>query len=817
MKRYNVTGMSCAVCQAHVEKAVSKVSGVKSCSVNLLTNSMTVSGSASPEQVIAAVKEAGYGASLQSDDSEDEDDGAEPENSPGEPPGLSHDDMSDNIPAGSTENSILKKRLIYSMVFLLILMYFSMGHSMLGLPLPIALAENHIAVTIIQMLLAAVVMIINGKFFTVGFKSLLKGMPNMDTLVAIGSMTSFLWSVAVLLKMTFYQQQGDIAALEAAAHDVYFESAAMIVALITVGKLLESLSKGKTKDALKSMMRLMPQTAVIEINGIEKRVNIKEIAVGDIFIVRPGESIPVDGIVTEGSTSVDESMLTGEGIPVDKGEKDKIYAGTINKYGFIKGKAVGVGRDTALSRIIKTVSDASAEKAPIAKVADKVSGIFVPAVIVIAVIVTLIWLLIGQTPAYSLSRGISVLVISCPCALGLATPVAVMVGSGVGAKNGILFKTAAAIEETARINIVALDKTGTVTRGEPVVTDVITAKGIRTSELIKLAYVLESKSEHPLAGAITEYCRQEFCKAESDCSLITGTECSRESDELTAQPAISCESDAARIKEAADKIINDTGRITDFEVLPGHGLRAHIGGDEVAAGSLSFAKEQAEIDEDIVAAAVKQSEQGKTPVVFTKNGSALGLLAIADEVKAESGQAVTELKNMGIKVVMITGDNERTASYIGKKAGIDDILSEVLPDGKAAEIKRLKKTGKVAMVGDGINDAPALVSADIGIAIGAGADVAIDAADIVLGSSRLTDVPAAIRLGRATLKNIHENLFWAFFYNILLIPLAAGAYVNLMHGWSMSPMLGAAAMSLSSFCVCMNALRLNFKKIYLDS
>ena len=746
MVQYNVTGMSCAACSARVEKAVSKVNGVTSCSVSLLTNSMGVEGSASPDDIIAAVKNAGYGASLK---------GASPEKA------ASDDSLKD------TQTPLIMKRLIVSVIFTLILMYFSMGHMMWGLPLPSFFDGNHVAMGLVQLLLTVIVMVINQKFFISGFKSLWHKAPNMDTLVALGSSAAFVYSTYALFAMTDAQVKENADAVMGYMHEFYFESAAMILTLITVGKMLESRSKGKTTDALKSLMKLAPKTAAVIRNGKETVIPAEQVRKGDIFVVRPGESIPVDGIVVEGQSAVNESALTGESIPADKDVGDSVSAAAINQSGFLKCEATRVGEDTSLSKIIRMVSDAAATKAPIAKAADKVSGIFVPVVIGIALITVLVWLLVGQTAGFALARGISVLVISCPCALGLATPVAVMVGSGQGAKNGILFKTAAALEETGRIEICALDKTGTVTSGEPKVTDIIPV-GVSEDELLKTAYSLETKSEHPLAKAIISYAADKNLSAE----------------------------DAA-----------------DFKALPGNGLSAVIGGSKVIGGNLNLAMQHAEISDNIKTQSEKLAEEGKTPLFFCKNGTLSGIIAVADVIKDDSAQAVRELKNMGIKVVMLTGDNERTAKAIGAQAGVDEVIAGVLPDGKASVISRLKAEGKTAMVGDGINDAPALTAADVGIAIGAGTDVAIDAADAVLMKSRLSDVPAAVRLSRAALRNIHENLFWAFIYNAIGIPLAAGVWIPLFH-WQLNPMFGAAAMSLSSFCVVTNALRLNFFDIH---
>ena len=762
MDKYNITGMSCAACQAHVEKAVSKVPGVESVSVSLLTNSMGVEGSASSEAIVKAVEDAGYGAAVQ---------GAEENQSSANSLEAQEKALEDK------ESPILKRRLVTSVVFLLVLMYFSMGHTMFHLPLPKFLDGNHIGITVIQMVLAAIVMFINKKFFVSGWKSVRSGAPSMDTLVAMGSMTSFLWSFYILMQMTRSVTDGDTKAVMAGMHNLYFESAAMIVTLITVGKLLEALSKGRTTDALKSLMKLAPKTAVIERDGEETLVQIAEVKTGDVFVVRPGESIPVDGVIIEGGTAIDESALTGESVPVDKSIGDEVSAATINRTGFIRAKATRVGEDTTLSQIIKMVSDAAATKAPIAKIADKVSGIFVPIVIIIAVIVTLIWIFVGQPFGYALARGIAVLVVSCPCALGLATPVAIMVGSGLGAKNGILFKTASSLEETGRIQIVALDKTGTITKGEPTVTDIKPAEGVTAVQLLNIANALEARSEHPFALAITRY-----------------------------------------FEEKKEELKLADVEIEAFEAISGKGIQAKLVGAEskgdLYAGSVKYISALVEVADDIKTEADSLAAQGKTPLLFAGGGKLIGMIAVADTVKDDSRSAITEMKRQGLKVVMITGDNERTARAIGDQAGVEYVASGVLPDGKENLIKELGKLGKVAMVGDGINDAPALTRADVGIAIGAGADVAVDAADVVLMNSRLSDVSGAIRLSRATLRNIHENLFWAFFYNILLIPLAAGAYVHFMKGWSMNPMWGAAAMSLSSFCVCMNALRLNLFKVH---
>lgn len=762
MDKYNITGMSCAACQAHVEKAVSKVPGVESVSVSLLTNSMGVEGSASSEAIVKAVEDAGYGAAVQ---------GAEENQSSANSLEAQEKALEDK------ESPILKRRLVTSVVFLLVLMYFSMGHTMFHLPLPKFLDGNHIGITVIQMVLAAIVMFINKKFFVSGWKSVRSGAPSMDTLVAMGSMTSFLWSFYILMQMTRSVTDGDTKAVMAGMHNLYFESAAMIVTLITVGKLLEALSKGRTTDALKSLMKLAPKTAVIERDGEETLVQIAEVKTGDIFVVRPGESIPVDGVIIEGGTAIDESALTGESVPVDKSIGDEVSAATINRTGFIRAKATRVGEDTTLSQIIKMVSDAAATKAPIAKIADKVSGIFVPIVIIIAVIVTLIWIFVGQPFGYALARGIAVLVVSCPCALGLATPVAIMVGSGLGAKNGILFKTASSLEETGRIQIVALDKTGTITKGEPTVTDIKPADGVTAVQLLNIANALEARSEHPFALAITRY-----------------------------------------FEEKREELKLADVEIEAFEAISGKGIQAKLVGAEskgdLYAGSVKYISALVEVADDIKTEADSLAALGKTPLLFAGGGKLIGMIAVADTVKDDSRSAIAEMKRQGLKVVMITGDNERTARAIGDQAGVEYVASGVLPDGKENLIRELGKLGKVAMVGDGINDAPALTRADVGIAIGAGADVAVDAADVVLMNSRLSDVSGAIRLSRATLRNIHENLFWAFFYNILLIPLAAGAYVHFMKGWSMNPMWGAAAMSLSSFCVCMNALRLNLFKVH---
>ena len=749
MEQYTVTGMSCAACSARVEKAVSKVPGVTSCSVSLLTNSMGVEGSADPTSIISAVEAAGYGASVKGADKK------------------ANTLAADEAALEDKETPVLKRRLIASVGFLLVLMYFSMGHMMWGWPLPAWFQDNHIAMGIVQMILAAIVMVINQKFFISGFKSLWHRAPNMDTLVAMGSMASFVWSVYVLLAMTRAQVDGNMDAVMNYMMDFYFESAAMILTLITVGKMLEAKSKGRTTDALKSLMKLAPKTAVLVRDGKEVTVSIDRVQKGDIFVVRPGENIPVDGRILEGHSAVNESALTGESIPVDKETGDLVSAATINQSGFIKCEATRVGEDTTLSQIIKMVSDAAATKAPIAKIADKVSGVFVPAVITIAVITTIVWLIAGQSVGYALARGISVLVISCPCALGLATPVAIMVGNGIGAKNGILFKTAVSLEETGRVQIVALDKTGTITSGEPKVTDIYPADGENEESLLREAAILEQKSEHPLAKAILEKVKEKKWMLEE---------------------------------------------AEEFEALPGNGLKASYNKKELLGGSMKFMQEQIGISEEMQKQAQHFAEEGKTPLFFAKEQKLLGMIAGADTIKEDSPRAVKELQNMGIRVVMLTGDNERTARAIGTQAGVDEVIAGVLPDGKESVIRKLKQKGKVAMVGDGINDAPALTRADIGIAIGAGTDIAIDAADVVLMKSRLSDVPAAVRLSRATLKNIHENLFWAFFYNVIGIPLAAGVWIPIF-GWTLNPMFGAFAMSLSSFCVVSNALRLNLFKV----
>ena len=748
MKQYNVTGMSCAACSARVEKAVGKVPGVTSCSVSLLTNSMGVEGDVPPEQIIAAVEQAGYGASEK---------GA----------GEKKQSGADASALEDKETPVLKRRLIASVGFLLVLMYFSMGHMMWGWPLPEWFNDNHIAMGLVQLLLAGIVMVINQKFFISGFKSLWHRSPNMDTLVAMGSMASFLWSVYVLFAMTRAQVDGNMEAVMDYMMDFYFESAAMILTLITVGKMLEARSKGKTTDALKGLMNLAPKTAVLVKGEKEVTVPIEQVEKGDIFVARPGESIPVDGKILEGHSAVNEAALTGESIPVDKEEGDLVSAATINQSGFIRCEATRVGEDTTLSQIIQMVSDAAATKAPIAKIADKVSGVFVPVVILIAVVTTIVWLLAGQTFGYALARGISVLVISCPCALGLATPVAIMVGNGMGAKNGILFKTAVSLEEAGRVQIVALDKTGTITSGEPRVTDLVCEPGYEENTLLELAGALEKKSEHPLAKAVLLEIEQ---------------------------------------RKIATK------EVEDFQALAGNGLTGTLEGHRLLGGSMKYISSQVTVGENVKNQAQALAKQGKTPLLFAKDDVLIGMIAVADVIKEDSPKAVRELQNMGIRVVMLTGDNEQTAKAIGAQAGVDQVIAGVLPDGKEAVIRKLKEYGKVAMVGDGINDAPALTRADIGIAIGAGADVAIDAADVVLMKSRLSDVPAAVRLSRATLRNIHENLFWAFFYNIIGIPLAAGVWIPIF-GWTLNPMFGALAMSLSSFCVVSNALRLNLFKV----
>ena len=753
MEQYIVTGMSCAACSSRVEKAVSKVPGVTSCSVSLLTNSMGVEGTASEQEIIKAVADAGYGASKKGE-------GAAKIQSSSASAG--EDMLKDRT------TPALKKRLIASLGFLIVLMYFSMGHMMWGWPVPGFMKDNHVMMGLLQMLLTIAVMVINQKFFISGFKGMIHRAPNMDTLVALGSGASFVYSTYALFAMTDAQMRGDMDAVMSYMHDFYFESAAMILALITVGKMLEARSKGKTTDALKGLMKLAPKTAVVIRAGKEVQVSIEQVQKGDCFVVKPGENIPVDGEVIEGNSAVNESALTGESIPVDKAVGDKVSAATVNQSGYLKCRATRVGEDTTLSQIIQMVSDAAATKAPIAKIADRISGVFVPTVITIAVITIIVWLIAGQSIGFALSRGIAVLVISCPCALGLATPVAIMVGNGMGARNGIMFKTAVSLEETGKMQIVALDKTGTITSGEPKVTDIIPAAGVTEDTLLKYAYALENKSEHPLARAILEKAKEEN----------------------------------AGIEE-----------VTGFQALPGNGLTAILDGHTLYGGNHTFISSKVSVDGDIQKKAEKLAEAGKTPLFFGNEDRLLGVIAVADVIKEDSPQAIKELQNMGIHVVMLTGDNERTAKAIGQQAGVDEVIAGVLPEGKEQVIRKLKEKGKVAMVGDGINDAPALTRADMGIAIGAGTDVAIDAADVVLMKSRLSDVPAAIRMSRATLRNIHENLFWAFFYNIIGIPLAAGVWYPLF-GWKLNPMFGAAAMSLSSFCVVSNALRLNLFKMY---
>ena len=765
MKQYTVTGMSCAACSARVEKAVSKVDGVTSCSVSLLTNSMGVEGSATDAQIVEAVEQAGYGASPKGTATESENDKA---NNSLEQLKAAQDALVDR------ETPKLRNRLIASLIFLVVLMYFSMGHMMWGWPLPEFFNGNHVAMGLLQLLLTVAVMVINQKFFISGFKGLIHGAPNMDTLVALGSAASFGYSVYALFAMTAAQVKGDMDAVMSYMHEFYFESAAMILALITVGKMLEAHSKGKTTDALKSLMQLAPKTATVVKDGVEQEISVDAVRKDDIFVVRPGENIPVDGEIVDGTTAVNESALTGESIPVDKQKGDVVSAATVNQSGFIKCRATRVGEDTTLSQIIQMVSDAAATKAPIAKIADRVSGVFVPAVITIAIITIIAWLIAGETVGFALARGISVLVISCPCALGLATPVAIMVGNGKGAKSGILFKTAASLEATGRTQIVALDKTGTITSGEPKVTDIVPDEtffeenGNNAVKLLAIAASVEAKSEHPLAKAIME-------RAKTDEIAIA--------------------------------------EVTDFSAVVGNGLTATLAGKMIKAGNLAFVSKFVKVSDDMRAKAVEFSKEGKTPLFFAANDRLCGIIAVADTIKEDSPEAVRQLKNMGIRVVMLTGDNEQTANAIGKQAGVDEVIAGVLPDGKEAVIRKLKKQGRVAMVGDGINDAPALTRADMGIAIGAGSDVAIDAADVVLMKSRLIDVPAAVRLSRATLINIHENLFWAFFYNVIGIPLAAGLWYPLL-GWKLNPMFGAAAMSLSSFCVVTNALRLNLCRVY---
>ncbi len=757
MKQYQVTGMSCAACSARVEKAVSKVPGVSSCSVSLLTNSMGVEGTASPAEIIAAVEEAGYGAS------EKDAETASGRAAAGGAAVRAEDSLQDK------ETPKMKRRLIASLCFLIPLMYVSMGHMMWNWPMPSFLEGNHVAMGLIQLLLTTIVMVINQKFFISGFRGLMHRAPNMDTLVALGAGASYGYSLYALFAMTDAQMRGDASAVMGYMHEFYFESAAMILTLITVGKMLEARSKGRTTDALKSLMKLAPKTAVVIRNGGEETVSIDQVRKGDVFVVRPGENIPVDGIVLEGHSAVNESALTGESIPVDKAVGDAVSAATLNQSGFLRCEAARVGEDTTLSQIIQMVSDAAATKAPIAKVADRVSGVFVPVVIGIAAVTILVWLLAGQTAGFALARGISVLVISCPCALGLATPVAIMVGNGMGAKNGIMFKTAVSLEETGKTEIVALDKTGTITSGQPEVTDMIPSEGVTVDDLLMTAYVLEKKSEHPLARAI--------------------------------------------LAKAQESGVSTAAEAEDFQAVPGNGLSGTYAGAALAGGNLKFIRQSAEIPEETERTAERLASEGKTPLFFSRNGRLAGIIAVADVIKEDSPRAVRELQNMGIRVVMLTGDNERTAKAIGAQAGVDEVIAGVLPDGKESVIRELKKKGRTAMVGDGINDAPALTRADMGIAIGAGTDIAIDAADVVLMKSRLSDVPAAIRMSRATLRNIHENLFWAFFYNVIGIPLAAGVWIPIF-GWQLNPMFGAAAMSLSSFCVVSNALRLNWFQMY---
>ena len=756
MKQYDVTGMSCAACSNRIEKAVSKVPGVTSCSVSLLTNSMGVEGTASPEAVIAAVEKAGYGAAEK---------GAHGDQASGKGVSISAEEES----LKDTETPKMKRRLIASLCFWVPLMYISMGHMMWNWPLPSIPAENHMAIGLVELLLTTIIMVINQKFFVSGFTSLIHGGPNMDTLVALGAGASYGYSLYALFAMSAALTRGDAAGAMSYMHEFYFESAGTILTLITIGKLLEAISKGRTTDALKGLMKLAPKTATVVRDGKEEVVSIDQVRKGDVFVVKPGENIPVDGIVIEGTSAVNESALTGESIPVDKNAGDAVSAATLNQSGYLRCEASRVGEDTTLSQIIQMVSDAAATKAPIAKIADKVSGIFVPAVIGIAIVTLIVWLLAGEAIGFSLARAISVLVISCPCALGLATPVAIMVGNGMGAKNGILFKTAVSLEETGRTQIVALDKTGTITSGEPKVTDMIPAEGVSEQELLSYAYALEQKSEHPLARAV-------IVKAQENSSLQ---------------------------KYDAE----------EFQAVPGNGLSGKVNGFMVCGGNLKFISRNTEISEEIKETAGRLAEEGKTPLFFARDGRLIGIIAVADVVKEDSPEAIRELRNMGIHVVMLTGDNERTAKAIGAQAGVDEVIAGVLPDGKESVIRSLKKKGKVAMVGDGINDAPALTRADMGIAIGAGTDIAIDAADVVLMKSRLTDVAAAIRLSRATLRNIHENLFWAFIYNVIGIPLAAGVWYPIF-GWLLNPMFGAAAMSLSSFCVVSNALRLNWFKMY---
>ena len=775
MKQYTVTGMSCAACSARVEKAVSEVPGVTSCSVSLLTNSMGVEGTAAPQEIIRAVEDAGYGAA------EKKRGGA---GTAGAGEAMPQEDM-----LKDRETPLLKKRLVVSVGFLAVLMYFSMGHMMWGWPLPAFFEGNHVAMGLVQLLLTVVIMVINQKFCISGFKSLWHRAPNMDTLVALGATAAFGYSTYALFAMTDAQVHGDMDGVMSYMHEFYFESAAMILTLITVGKMLEARSKGKTTDALKSLMSLAPKTATIMRDGVEQEVPVAQVKKGDVFVVRPGENIPVDGIILEGSSAVNEAALTGESIPVDKAVGDEVSAATVNQSGFLKCEAARVGEDTTLSQIIQMVSDAAATKAPIAKIADKVSGVFVPTVIGIAIVTLIVWLLVGKPIGFALARAISVLVISCPCALGLATPVAIMVGNGMGAKNGIMFKTAVSLEETGKMQIVALDKTGTITSGEPRVTDVLPAEGVPAEELLYEAGILEQKSEHPLAKAVLAYVKEQ-----------SGTK------EQSGGKRASVADGASGGEDGSDMLI-------DFMALPGNGLTGVRDGSRLYGGNLTFIEQHVKVSDAAKQQAEQLAMQGKTPLFFAKDEKLLGVIAVADVIKEDSPRAVAELQNMGIYVVMLTGDNERTAQAIGKAAGVDEVIAGVLPDGKEQVIRELQKKGKVVMVGDGINDAPALTRADIGMAIGAGTDIAIDAADVVLMKSRLSDVPAAIRLSRATLHNIHENLFWAFFYNIIGIPLAAGVWIPLF-GWQLNPMFGAAAMSLSSFCVVTNALRLNLFRMY---
>lgn len=783
MEQYNVTGMNCAACSARVEKAVREVEGVTSCSVSLLTNSMAVEGTADTSAIIKAVCEAGYGASKK---------GSTGKNTT---PASEYEEM-----IKDRETPALKKRLLYSVGFLLILMYFSMGHMMWNWPVPAFFEHNMVAQGILQLLLTAIIMVINQKFFVSGFRSLLHRAPNMDTLVALGATAAFGYSTYALFLMTEAQVNNDTEAVHGYMHEFYFESAAMILTLITVGKMLEARSKGRTTDALKGLLKLSPKTAVIEMDGIETEIPIEQIKKGDVFVVRPGENIPVDGIVIEGSSAVNEAALTGESIPVDKEKGSPVSAATMNRSGFLRCEATRVGEDTTLSQIIQMVSDAAATKAPIAKVADQVSGVFVPAVITLAILTTLVWLFVGESIGFALARGISVLVISCPCALGLATPVAIMVGNGMGAKNGILYKTAAALETAGKVNVIALDKTGTITNGTPVVTDIVPAEGITENELLMMAASLEQKSEHPLAKAVIEY-----AKERKTAKVMASGQPQKPSQEA----------------ENLQEIVIPLKEVTGFLALPGNGLSGRMDGELLLGGSLKFIKEELRKINEIVPAAIESkaeelANEGKTPLFFAKNGRLLGMIAVADVMKEDSKEAIEELQNMGIYVVMLTGDNERTANAIGRKAGVDEVIAGVLPAGKEAVIRELQKKGRVAMVGDGINDAPALTRADIGMAIGAGTDIAIDAADVVLMKSTLKDVSAAIRLSRATLRNIHQNLFWAFFYNVIGIPLAAGVWIPIF-GWKLNPMFGAAAMSLSSFCVVSNALRLNLVKVHDSS